>query len=457
LPRRASRARGGAEEDRCHGKPLIVYKAGNSEASGKAALSHTGTLVGRTTAYHAAFRQAGAIMADNLGAVLELANLFARNGRPMRGRGVGIMATSGGAGVINADKAEMMGLALPEPAPQTKEPLHKVVPDFGAVVVPLTFAHDGATGARAPVLCKVTARTDCAVAAVWMTDWLEGPGSAMLDGDSSVTLFRSAERCFTAIRAWMDWHERREAQASAKPAARVAPAGAAEAARAVIASVCTGGKSLSEQDSKRILSAYGITVPQEVVAPSPAEAAQAAARIGFPVVLKIASPDIQHKTEVEGIRLDLRSAAEVEAVAEKFMTAARRHRPDARLDGLSVQAMAPSGTELVLRIQRDAQFGPLVMVGLGGALVEMLGGMATSLAPSTPDDARRMPESLRGHRLLTGFRNQPPADINAAVDTICRFSEMAADLSEFIEEADVNPAIVGRTGATAADALIVLS
>jgi acetyltransferase len=476
------------------GKALIVYKAGNTETSGKAALSHTGTLVGSIAAYHAAFEDVGAVVTDDLEAVLELANFFARTGRPRGGRGIGIMATSGGAGVISADKAEQKGLTLPPLALATRIELEKVVPDFGAVanpadltaevlktastfahcldafvadpgfsavVVPLVFAHASATGSRAPVLTEVASRTDCALIAIWMNEWLEGPGSALLDADSRLTLFRSADRCFTAIRAWLDWHERRDRIAAAPTAERRSPPGAADAARAIIAAARGKGdapahQALGERDSKRILTAYGIAVPAEEIVPGPAEAAAAAARIGFPVVLKIASADIAHKTEVEGIRVGLRDAVAVQQAAVEVLAAVRRHRPDALLEGLSVQSMAPPGAELVLGIRRDAQFGPLVAIGSGGVLVELLQDVTTSLAPITPDKAQRLLESLRGYKLLAGFRGSPALDVAAAVDTICRFSELAADLADLISEADVNPVIVGVRGAVAADALFVL-
>ena len=216
------------------------------------------------------------------------------------------------------------------------------------------------------------------------------------------------------------------------------------------------GRTLSEQDSKRILATYGIVVPREIVISSPAEAADAAAKVGFPVVVKIASADVPHKTEVHGIRLNLQSAEAVRQAAEEILKSVRQHKPDARLDGLSVQSMAPPGAELVLGLQRDAQFGPMIAVGLGGVLVEVLGDVSTALAPVSPTRARKLLASLRGYRLLTGFRNQPALDVDAAVEAICRFSEMASDLVDVMEEVDVNPLIVGREGVVAADALVVL-
>lgn len=470
------------------GKPLIVYKAGNSAVSAKAALSHTGSLVGSAAAYRAALEGAGAIQTDDLEAVLELANFFARNDAPKNGRRVGIMATSGGAGVISADKAEQHGLELPALSPATQEALGTVVPDFGsianpadltaevlktsttfshclnafmddpgfsAVIVPLVFAHEAATGARAPVICDVAKQKKAAVAAIWMNEWLEGPGSAVLDADSNVTLFRSADRCCAAIRAWCDWHERRAG--AAEVTARRSSVESASRATAILADAREFGKVVSEQDSKRVLDVYGIRVPREVIAGTPDDAQQSAQSMRFPVVVKIASPDIAHKTEVDGIRLNLADAPAVHAAAHQVIASAAQHRPEARITGVSVQEMAPPGVELVLGIQRDAQFGSLVVVGLGGVMVELLGDVATALAPVSPHKARQMLESLKGYPLLNGYRGKPVLDIDGAVDTICRFSELAADLGDALAEADVNPVIVGRDGVVAADALLILA
>ncbi len=470
------------------GRPLIVCKAGNTDASAKAALSHTGTLVGAAEAYRAAFEATGAIQTDDLEAVLELAGLFCKAGRPKAGRGVGIMATSGGAGVICADKASQKGLPLPDLAPATRTALEAVVPDFGsvanpsdltaevlktsstfahclnafaddpgfsAVVLPLVFAHPGATGARAPVICEVAGRTDSLIAAVWVSEWLEGPGSALLEADPKVVLFRSGERCFDALRAWFHWHERRARPEQSVPGERRSPPMAAKQARAVIAEA-GGGRALGEQDSKRVLAAYGITTPGEAVAATPGEAAAAAARIGYPVVVKIASADIVHKTEIGGIRLDLRSDEAVRDAATAILASARQHKPNARIAGVSVQQMVPPGVELVLGVRNDAQFGPLLAVGSGGVMVELLRDATTSLVPVSADRAREMLGSLRSHALLAGFRGQPPKDTVAAADLICRLSELAADLADVLEELDVNPVIVGTTGAVAADALFVL-
>lgn len=484
-----ARFRDAASRAYAAGKALIVYKAGNSDASGKAALSHTGTLVGASAAYAAAFEDAGAIATDTLESAMEIASLFSKTRAPTRGCGVGIMATSGGAGVINADKAEAHGLPLPGLAPETRRILSTVVPDFGsvanpcdttaevlksattfetcldafaqdpgfsAVVVPLVFAHEASSGARAPTLCAVAARSKCVIAAVWMNEWLEGPGSRQLDADPRVVLFRSSQRCFVALRIWHDWHERRATRPAATAVRQSCPEARQQAEKLLARNAMTSGGVLSEQASKQILKCYGIAVPSEEVLTTPDAAAEAASRIGFPVVVKVASRDIPHKTEVGGVRVNLSSAHEVRDAAIEMLASARRVAPSAKIEGIAVQQMVPRGVELILGVRVDPQFGALVVAGLGGILAELLGDVATRLAPVGPDAAHAMLRSLRGYALLTGHRGKAGVDVKAAVDVICRVSEMASDLSNLLAEVDINPLIVTKDAAVAADALVVV-
>lgn len=471
-----------ARKARAAGKALIVYKAGNSEASGKAALSHTGTMVGSSAAYQAAFLDAGCIPVDNLESVLERANFFAKSGPPASGRGVGILSTSGGASVIGADKAEQYGVPLPPLAPATEAALNTVVPDFGSVanpsdltaevlktaetfgfcldafvadpgysalVIPMVFAHPSASGARAVRLSDTAKQTDRPIAVVWMNEWLEGPGSEAFDSDPRVSTFRSSDRCFATLRSWFDWH-------AAKPAAsagRRSPEGAADVARQVIG---PARSALNEAASKRVLAAYGIAVPGEALATDPDSAAAAATRIGFPVVAKIVSADIMHKTEAGGVKLSLRSETEVRDAAAAILASARAYAPSAVIDGISIQQMLPPGIEIVVGIKQDLQFGPLIAVGLGGVAVELLRDTAVRLAPVGPDTAMDMLRSLKMFPLLDGYRGAARVDLDRLVDLICRLSEMAADLRDIVEEVDVNPVIARPDGAVAADALVVL-
>jgi len=475
-----------ARKARNAGKALIVYKTGNSETSSKAAMSHTGTMVGSVVAYRTALEETGAIAVDDLEAVLETASFFAKTGAPTGGRGVGILSTSGGAAVICADKAEAHDVPLPALEAKTAKALHEVVPDFGSVanpsdltaevlktaetfgfcldafmndtgfsalVMPMIFAHASSSGARAPTIVEAAGRTDRPLAVVWMNEWYQGPGSELLDADPRVCMFRSADRCFATLRTWFDWHERRTRQQA--QAARRSPPSAGQAARAILSEVKGRGAALSETDSKRLLACYGIAVPQEIVARDPEQAASAASKIGGPVAIKIVSPDILHKTEAGGVRLGLSTPENVREAAKTILASAARYASQARIDGISVQQMAPAGVEIVLGVKNDRQFGPLVAVGLGGVMVELLGDTAVRLAPVDDATARAMLGSLKSRTLLTGFRGKPGVDIEGLVDTICRLSELAHDLKDVVDQIDVNPVIASQSGVVAADALIV--
>jgi acyl-CoA synthetase (NDP forming) len=477
---------GAACKARDAGKALIVYKTGNSETSGKAAMSHTGTMVGSVVAYQSAIRDAGAIAVDNLEAVLETASLFAKTKAPSSGRGIGILSTSGGAAVICADKAEAHGVPLPALEAKTATALHQVVPDFGSVanpsdltaevlktsetfgfcldaflndssfsalVMPMIFAHASSSGARATTIVEAAARSDRPLAVVWMNEWYQGPGSELLDADPKVCMFRSADRCFATLRAWFDWHEHCPRQPERK--ARKSPPSAEQAARAVLTEVSGGGAALSETDSKRILACYGIATPREILARDPVEAALAAGRIGGMVAVKIVSPDIPHKSEAEGVKLGLSAPDDVGKAATDILASVARHAPQARIDGISVQQMVPPGVELMLGVKNDRQFGPLIAVGLGGIMIELLGDAAVRLAPVDDRTVRAMLASLKGCALLTGFRGKPGVDVESLVDTICRLSELAHDLRDVIDQIDVNPVIASTGGVMAADALIV--
>jgi acyl-CoA synthetase (NDP forming) len=474
-----------ARKARDSGKALIVYKTGNSETSSKAAMSHTGTMVGSAVAYQTAIADTGAIAIGDLEAVLETASFFAKTRAPCNGRGVGILSTSGGAAVICADKAEQHGVPLPALETKTASALKQVVPDFGSVanpsdltaevlktsetfgfcldaflndsgfsalVMPMIFAHSSSSGARAPTIVEAAARTDRPLAVVWMNEWYQGPGSELLDADPKVCMFRSADRCFAMLRAWFDWHDYRGRQPD--PERRSAPS-AEPAARAILSDAVRRGTTLSETDSKRILACYGIAVPQEILARNPAAAAAASRQIGGSVAIKIVSPDIPHKTEAGGVRLGLSTPEDVRRAVEDIQASVLRYAPRARIDGISVQQMAPPGVEIVLGVKNDRQFGPLIAAGLGGIMIELLGDTAVRLAPVNDQAARAMLASLKGHALLTGFRGGPGVDIDALVDTICRLSELAHDLSDIVDQIDVNPVIAGGSGVMAADALIV--
>ncbi|MCC3281982.1 acetate--CoA ligase family protein [Arthrobacter caoxuetaonis] len=469
------------------GKPVIVYKAANGEASGKAAMSHTGTLAGSAEAYRAAFRRAGAVLVEDFEALMEVATFFARNPQGPNGEGVGVMATSGGAGVICADKAEENALPLPALDDATAEVLKDIVPGFGslanpadltaevlkdistfkaavtafcddprfgAVVVPLTFVHETTTGVRARYLAEVAASTGTALAAVWMNEWLEGPGSRDLDSDASVTVFRSPARCMWTIRQWMDWHSRTDWTPLAEAAADAVARPAAE----LLSAPASAAAALTESAAKEIVALYGIPVPAEQVVRTPEEATAAAEAMGYPVVLKVVSPDILHKSEVGGVRVGLASAEEVRNAVEAMAARLAHAAAGARIEGYSVQQMAGDGPEILLGARFDPVFGPLILLGSGGVWVEILKDVRVYLTPLDRKAALEAIDEMTLARVLHGARGEAPYDVEALADVVVAFSRMIRDLDGVAAEIELNPVRITRdNGPMAVDALIVRS
>jgi acyl-CoA synthetase (NDP forming) len=217
-----------------------------------------------------------------------------------------------------------------------------------------------------------------------------------------------------------------------------------------------GRKILTEVESKQLLEEAGIPTARARLATTRDAAVQAARDIGFPVVLKVVSPQITHKTDVGGVKLDLKSPEEVAAAFDEIMAAARRAAPDATIDGVSVQQMARPGIEVIVGVSTDPQFGPVIMFGLGGVLVEVLKDVSFRIIPIAPRDARQMIREIKGFPLLEGYRGQDPADLAALESLLLRVSEFVEQQPE-VSELDLNPVFAYKDGALAVDARIVLS
>ena len=466
-PRRLLEA---GEKARRAGKPVIVYKLGVSEDGAAAARSHTGSLAGSGAAFRALFDRAGFVAVDDYEALVEYAKFFAAAGKPAStppARGVAVVSGSGGAGIIAADMAARHGVPMPQPTEKTTAALRSVVPEFGAARNPcdptgqvlsvpesyakccralledpqygvllcaMSVASHETGSARAKSIAQLAREQPKPVSVVWVSEWLQGPGSEAYEADDRVGLFRSLDRCYAAIAAWLRWHEAR-------------PTVESRLSRKISSSLLSGKKkTLSEREAKAVLAGYGIAGVPERQAKNADEAVKAAAELGYPVVLK-ADGDIAHKTEAGAVKLDLRDAAALRAACGA-MTGAK--------DGFLVQSMLKGGVELVVGIKRDPQVGPVLLVGLGGVLVEIMRDTVLALAPVGKAEARRMLESLKGFKLLQGYRGSPPADLDAVCDAIARISEFAADFADLVEEIDVNPLLARPDGAIALDALIVL-
>ncbi|MDH3318869.1 MAG: acetate--CoA ligase family protein [Betaproteobacteria bacterium] len=469
----AARMLEAGERARRHGKPVIVFKLGTSEDGAAAARSHTGSLAGSAVAWRALFERAGFVAVADYDALLETAGFFAAAGRPLA-RGVAVISGSGGAGVMAADKAAAHGVAMPQPLPVTVTKLRAIVPEFGAarnpcdptgqvinvpesfgrccrallgdaqygvLVVPATVAIAETARDRVPAMAAMAREQAKPIVLVWLSEWLQGPGSDAYEKDDKIPVFRSMERCFATIAAW-----HAHAEQETKPTARVSPPGAAQAAGELLANA---GPSLTESEAKRVLAVYGVPVIEERLARGVDEALAAARAFGYPVALKAESPTILHKTELGVVKLGIGHDAELERAYDEIEAAARGHE----LRGVLVQPMIP-GVEVIVGARVDPVVGPVVVVGSGGVLVELMQDSVAALAPVSVAQAKAMLARLKGCKLLTGFRGSAPVAVDALADAIARVSELAADLAGEIEELDVNPLRCGAQGVAAVDALI---
>jgi acyl-CoA synthetase (NDP forming) len=462
------------------GKPLVVYKMATGAEGAQAAMSHTGALAGAHEAYQAAFRRAGAVLVEDYERLWETTAFLAKAGPP-KARGAVVLVTSGGAGIMAADAAEAAGVPMPQPDAATRAVLETQIPefgaarnpcdvtaqvitnpeslalcagallghpDYGAMVYPQVYSYE-ATAQRVPMLETLSARYDKPICMVWITEFLAGPGSAEAEASGRVALFRSMRSCFAALRAW---HDRAALLAAppVPPAPTPAPVRAEAAAR-----IAAGGATLTEREAKAALALYGLEVVGERLTQSAEEAVAAATALGFPVALKVESPDLPHKTEAGVIRLNLTDAAAVRAAYAAVMANAARVIPKPRIAGVLVQPMVPAGVELVIGARVDPLFGPVVVVGIGGVLVEVLADTALALAPVGEAEALAMLDRLRGARLLDGFRGAPSVDRGAVARAIVAVSRFAADHAASIAEIDVNPLIAAGSRVVAVDALIV--
>ncbi|MCC5808832.1 MAG: acetate--CoA ligase family protein [Ectothiorhodospiraceae bacterium] len=462
-------------------KPLIVCKMAKGQIGASAAASHTGSLAGSHAAYKTMVERAGGIVVDRFEDILETAAFFAK-APPPRGDGVAVIATSGGAAIMAADAAEAAGVPLPQPDNEVAAVLKSHIPEFGSaknpcdvtaevvnnvesltacveavlaqdaygiLVVPHPLAYATAYP-RIELLDKLAGAAGKLICSVWLSGWLEGPGAAETAVKPNLALFRSMERCFQVIDAWQRWHRR--ALPEAEPV-RLTPLAVAEATADALETA--GDDALTERAAKALLEQYGVPVVGERRARSADEAVEAAAALGFPLVMKIDSPDLPHKTEAGGIALNLRDEEEVRGAYSDMMERISALESTPRINGVLLQRMVPKGVEIMVGARTDPAFGPLVVVGLGGVLVELLKDTVVAPAPVTPRQAERMLERLTGVALLRGFRDLPPVNIAALSAMVARISEFASDHRDRLRELDVNPLICRGDDIVAVDALII--
>ncbi len=478
-----------AEMALAQGKPVVLIKTGRFAAAAKAAASHTGALVGSDRVYDAVFRQKGIIRVESFHEMLAVLTVLA-GGKLPRGNRIGVISTSGGAGVFLADKCAENGLELARFSEETRTRLARLLPPFASVnnpvditsaimVEPALLFECSRVAAEDPgvdmlVICHgYPAETMERVAALNFFEKMAGfvrgadkPVVNLLWGhqDSVQQVVRALterrapaiyeiEYGVRALAALAKYNAKRRSFKGRSAPPPVAPP-AKERAAGILAKFGPGAK-ITEYEAKKILAAYGIPVTREELVTDAQAALEAARQIGYPVVLKVESPDILHKTEAGGVILNLQTPAEVASAWQQILNNVGRCNPWATIKGVLVQEMLPRGVEAILGIGQDDVFGPTVIFGLGGVLVEALEDIAVRIPPLTVEDALEMTEEIKGRRLLDGFRGLPPVDRKAVAEAILKISRLALDFPQ-IAELDINPLICTSQGVKAADALIVL-
>jgi acyl-CoA synthetase (NDP forming) len=460
------------------GKPVLIWKAGTTDAGIKAAASHTANMTGSYDLYRAAMRQCGLIEVDDVEPIVDIARLFAQ-GREPKGTSIGVLSISGGSGVVFADAAVRGGLTLPPFAPETLTKMRQMVPAFGSPQNPadITAAVFNDTSLFARTLEVVLEDPGLDQLSILIAS-ISGPRA---DHSAEVIAAAAAKTGKPVHVAWSGRHAKSEAAVRALEAAGVpfvtTPVRLARAAATLArfaadrrrllprraplipevgVTLPAGAITLNEAESKAVLQAFGVPVVNEVFVAAGGDVAEAAAKLEAPFAVKVVSRDVPHKTEAGGVQLGVVRQALSDA-ARSVADSARKAVPGASIDGVLVSEMV-QGLEMLIGVINDPSFGPVVALGLGGVLTEVLKDVTYRIAPFDLETAREMIAELRGAKLFEGYRGKPAADKEALAQTLVAVSGMAVALAPRLKELDINPVFVRPTGqgVAAADALVVL-
>jgi acyl-CoA synthetase (NDP forming) len=398
-----------------------------------------------------------------------------------------VYAISGGTGAHIADMLSDAGLRLPDLTKATQRALHDgLIPAYlrvsnpvdcggppvadrrGRAIIDAILADKNVdilivpiTGAVAmfsePLTRDVIAAAKTTTKPIFMV-WGAPPGTddtyykRLLDG--GLPTFRTFNNCIAAVKAYADYWTFAARYRSPFKSAPTTQSPAAKKARKLLDGLAPG-QALSEWHSKQLLNAYGIKTTRDELCPSAKAAVKAAESIGFPVVMKVSSPDLLHKSEAGAVRVGVGSAKQVRAAYDELLANARRADKRARIEGVLVCEMVTGGVEMLVGVSHDELFGPVITVGTGGIFTEVFGDVTFRVPPFDADEARRALQELKGYKLLEGVRGAAPADVDALVDTIMNVQRLALDLAGDVREIDINPLVVRPRGAVALDALVV--
>lgn len=451
--------------------PVVVIKAGTTEAGARAVSSHTGSLAGSEKAYDAALRQSGIVRANSMEDLFDYA--FAFSQQPLlQGNRIAIVTNGGGAGIMASDEVERVGLKMASLSRETIERLRERLPPEANIYNPVDCLGDAdaerygyaleadlndenVDGVIASFTTQVVIHVeDIAQAIVQIAKGYEKPVFASFMGgkisqagieilrEHGVPNYPFPER---AVRAMLAMYQRRRFLDN--PPREVERFEVrSQGVQEVFQQIRSEGRvTVGEAEARRVMEAYGIPLPQSVLARDPEEAVEAAEKIGYPVAMKIASPDILHKTDIGGVRLNIRGPDEVRDSFDLLNYRALRFMPEAEIWGVLVQEMVEGCHEVLVGMSRDPQFGPLLAFGLGGIYVEALQDVTFRIAPVARWEAKEMLSEIRGYSLLRGVRGESPADLEAIVDCMLRVSQLVTDFPEIVE-LDINPLMVCEEG-----------
>jgi acetyltransferase len=459
-----------AAEEASSRKPVVILKAGTTNAGSKAASNHTGVLAGKDTAYGAAFKRAGICRADSFEALFDYASALALQPTP-KGDRVLIITNSGGSGTMAADAVEKAGMSVTPLSEQLAAQLRAQLPAAAFIDNPIDISADAEPRHYAAAIdIAVADEAIDAILVVLAPQYMTEPAAtvraivAHLDettpvlasflGGSDIMpprkelaaaglpFYDSPERAVGALKAMHEygvWKNR--------PARHVVrfPVNRRRVERIIARRQRTNRLRLGEVKSKDILKAYGFQILEGRLTSTPEEAVEIARFIGFPVALKIISPSIVHKSDLGGVRLNLGSAQEVADAFDLMMLRINKHAPNAIIGGIYVEKMAEKGLEVIIGMTRDPQFGPMLMFGLGGIFVEVMKDVTFHLAPITENEAVQMLQSTRSYELLQGKRGLKEFDIHAIAVAMQRISQLTTDFPQILD-LEINPLIVGEVG-----------
>lgn len=480
-------------------KPVLILKVGRSQSGSRAASSHTGSLAGDDQIYDAFFKQMGIIRIQSLPELSSF--VIVHGGHKPQGRNVAIISGSGGAGVFIADYCESLGLSVPEIKGETLKNLEMALPSFASAKNPIDLTAQAGVEPGLMGKCLRMVLKDDNIDAVFINTGINDKNGLIVTKDIieayqsttkpiillSTMFMNSSELILQLIESMkklgiplladslqgvnglannvryqekLAQVQRRElAHQESTTAHKQSGDNNHQKAQAAVATeikkLLNGSNQLTEYEGKQILSQYGISITKEKLATSPETAVQFAREIGYPVVLKIQSPQLLHKTESGAIKLNVNGDDEVRAAYHEILAKAKAYMPDAELKGVLVQEMLEGGVEVIIGTTTDPIFGQVIMFGLGGIFVEALKDVSFRVAPLVREDVEEMIQEIKGYRILQGMRGKPPVDFEALTEVILKVSQFVSDYKGQIKELDINPLVVFPKGAKIVDALIV--